>query len=153
MAAVNVSSNASAVFQSISVDLLGLTDKERLLRPLMFDMIDMMKQRIHVEGKASDGGQIGTYNKQYLKLRESKYKRDSSTKIIVSLTGQLEKDWSVIETEKGYGIGFKNVENLEKAINVQNIKGVLIFELSSDELSYANKFIEKQIEKALKGEQ
>ena len=119
----------------------------------MFDMIDMMKQRIHVEGKASDGGQIGTYNKQYLKLRESKYKRDSSTKIIVSLTGQLEKDWSVIETEKGYGIGFKNVENLEKAINVQNIKGVLIFELSSDELSYANKFIEKQIEKALKGEQ
>lgn len=153
MAAVNVSSNASAVFQSISVDLLGLTDKERLLRPLMFDLIDMMKQRIHVDGKASDGGQIGTYNKQYLKLRESKYKRDSSTKIIVSLTGQLEKDWSVIETEKGYGIGFKNVENLEKAINVQNIKGVLIFELSSDELSYANKFIEKQIEKALKGEQ
>src|SRR5690606_38168279 len=44
-----------------------------------------------------------------------KYNRSSDTKVIISLTRQLENDWSVIATDKGYGVGFLNKQNLDKA--------------------------------------
>ncbi len=114
MATVTVKTNISAVFDKISLTLAGLTvkNKEKLLKPVMFGLIDKMTKRIHEDGRATDGGQIGTYNAEYIKYVRNNDKtgihRGASKKIIVSLTTQLENSWTVIDTPKGYGIGFSD---------------------------------------------
>lgn len=132
-----VKSNIKIVTGRIKQQIEQLKNKEYLLRPVAIEVIPMMTERIHQKGEASDGNQIGTYNNSYLKLRQKKYKRDASTKIIVSLTRQLENNWSVIATQNGYGIGFTNPFNLQKARWVEGIKGKTIFSLSKAEQEYA----------------
>lgn len=43
-----------------------------------------------------------------------KYNRTSDTKKVVSLTRQLENDFSVVASANGYGLGYKNAFNLQK---------------------------------------
>ena len=90
-----------------------LKDRELLLRPVALEIIPQMTRRIHINGKASDDSNIGTYSNSYLKYRENN-KRGKDPKVIVSLTRQLENDWAVLATERGYGIGFNNVLNANK---------------------------------------
>lgn len=177
---VTVKLNIAPVVDLIKAKIEKLQDREYLLRPVAFDVIDLMTKRIHIEGGASDGSQIGTYSKGYMVLRTGKYKnsttnsggitdagvftdrairlnkktgvftgeekvgkarqnynRSSDTKVVVSLTRQLENDWSVIATRRGYGIGFKNSFNFQKARWVEKIKGKVIFNMTSGELKYA----------------
>lgn len=119
MATISVNTNIAEVNDRIRSRLDKLKDKDYLLRPVCFDLIELMKLRIHERGENASGKQIGTYSNSYLKYRQAKHSRSSDTKIIISLTRQLENDWSVIATQKGYGIGFKNPFNLQKAIWVQ----------------------------------
>lgn len=149
MASIKINTNIGTVTGAIRERLDKLRDKEYLLRPVCFDLIDLMTKRIHIDGKASDGAPTGTYSKGYLKLRQSKYKRDSSSKVIVSLTRQLENDWSVIATDKGYGIGFLNSFNLKKARYVEQIKDRVIFNLTTEENQYAIDLINDLTTKAL----
>lgn len=193
MAAVTVTSNAGDEFKKITLSMIGLSDNE-IFRPLMFDLIDMMKERIHRNGQASDESQIGTYSPGYMAVRTGifatnetfksgprkgqnkptgvftkgknkgakrpQYKRDGSTKIIVSLTRQLENSWILIATDDGYDIGFSDGENkdptkkfktsYEKARLVEEVKGKVIFDLSPTELDYIDKFIDKKIEDLIK---
>lgn len=44
------------------------------------------------------------------------YNRTADTKVILSLTRQMEQDLSIIDTQDGYGIGYLNPHNFEKAI-------------------------------------
>jgi ADP-heptose:LPS heptosyltransferase len=108
-----------------------------------------MTERIHQKGEASDNSQIGTYGTNYLKLRQRKYKRDASNKVIVSLTRQLENNWSVIATQNGYGIGFLNPFNLQKARWVEGTKDKTIFTLSKSETQYAVDRINELVADAL----
>lgn len=160
---ITVKTNINLIATDIQEKLNRLRDKEYLLRPLAFDVISLMTERIHKEGKAADGSQIGTYSNEYMKLRTGNYvnadrfvkgankgknknsgtftdktirlnkntgvfsgdekagtsrpnyNRSSDTKVIVSLTRQLENDWAVIATDRGYGIGFLNSLNMQKA--------------------------------------
>lgn len=146
---VAIVSNIPQVTASLREKLERLTDKEYIPRILSFDLIDQMTQRIHIEGKASSEGPIGTYSKDYLSLRQRKYNRSADTKIIVSLTRQLENDWSVIATEKGYGIGFLNPFNFQKARWVEGNKNVKIFSLSTSELKYVSETIQRLTTDAL----
>lgn len=146
---VTIKTNIGEVTQAIRDKLAKLTDKENLPRILAFDTIDMMTKRIHIDGKAADEGQIGTYNKSYLKLRE-KFNRSSDTKIIVSLTRQLENNWSVIATAKGYGVGFLNPFNLQKARWVEDNKGKKIFSLSNSEINVLTEIIQDNVSNVLK---
>lgn len=152
MASIKVNTNLAEVSANIQRKLERIKDKEYLLRPVCFDLLELMKVRIHEKGQNSSGSQIGTYNIAYLRERQKKYKRDSSSKIIVSLTRQLENDWSVIATEKGYGIGFKNPFNLKKARWVEVKKG-LIFSLTHQENKYAGDLINQLINSGLHNDQ
>lgn len=145
-----IKSNIGEVTEGLRKKLSKLSDKEYMPRVLSFDLIDLMTKRIHIDGKASSESPIGSYNKSYLSLRERKYKRSSDPRIIVSLTRQLENDWSVIATEKGYGIGFLNPFNFQKARWVESNKAVKIFSLSSTELGYATDTIQRLTTDALK---
>lgn len=147
---MRIKTNIGQVTGAIAERLKVLKDKDLLLRPVAFGLIDLMTQRIHIDGKASDSGQIGNYNSNYLKLRQrNPYNRTGDKKIIVSLTRQLENDWSVIATEKGYGIGFKNSFNLQKARWVEENKGKKIFDLTQSEQVYATDYLNELINDAL----
>jgi len=147
---VRIKTNIGQVTGAIAERLKVLINKEYLLRPVAFGLIDKMTQRIHIDGKGSDGGAIGNYSNAYLKARQSKpYNRTGDTKIIVSLTRQLENDWSVIATDKGYGIGFKNPFNFQKARWVEEGKGKRIFDLTQDEQVYATEYLNELISDAL----
>lgn len=147
---ISIKTNIGQVTEAIKEKLLKLADKENIPRILAFDTIDLMTNRIHGEGKAADEGQIGTYNKSYLKLRERKYKRSSDPKIIVSLTRQLENDWSVIATNKGYGVGFLNPFNMQKARWVEENKGKAIFSLSKSEENKLSEVVQELVSNVLK---
>lgn len=146
---MTIKSNIKIVSGRIKQQLEQLKNKDYLLRPVAIEVIPMMTERIHQKGEASDGNQIGTYSNSYLKLRQTKYKRDSNNKVIVSLTRQLENNWSVIATQSGYGIGFANPFNLQKARWVEGNKGKTIFNLSQTEQNYAIERINELVSDAL----
>lgn len=146
---MTIKSNIKVVSGRIKQQLEQLKNKDYLLRPVAIEVIPLMTERIHQKGEASDGNQIGTYSNSYLKLRQTKYKRDSDSKVIVSLTRQLENDWSVIATQGGYGIGFTNSFNLQKARWVEGNKGKTIFNLSQSEQEYAVERINELVSDAL----
>lgn len=146
---ITVRSNIKIVSERIKEKLKLLKDREYLLRPVAFDMIDLMTKRIHVDGKDAEEKVIGTYNNRYLELRQKKYSRTSDSKIIVSLTRQLENDWSVIATDKGYGVGFLNAFNIQKARWVEENKGKKIFFLSDSEQQFAIERINELVTDAL----
>lgn len=144
-----IKTNIGEVTESIKARLAKLGDKEYIPRTLSFDLIDLMTKRIHIDGGAADGSQIGNYNSQYLRLRQKKYNRSADNKIIVSLTRQLENDWSVIATDQGYGIGFLNPLNFQKARWVEENKGKKIFSLSAPEQQYVNDTVTQMTKDAL----
>jgi hypothetical protein len=144
-----IKTNIGEVTEAIKAKLAKLGDKEYIPRTLSFDLIDLLTRRIHIDGKAADDSQIGAYNKDYLSLRKRKYNRTAETKIIVSLTRQLENDWNVIATDQGYGIGFLNPFNFQKARWVEAIKGKKIFFLSPSEQQYVNDTVNILVKDAL----
>lgn len=133
---ITVRTNITQVFSKLQADLNKLKDREYLLRPVATEIIPMMTERIHQKGQASDNSQIGTYSNAYLRYRE-KNKRGKDPKVIVSLTRQLENDWSVVATERGYGIGFLNSFNAQKLRWVEQAKGKKFSVLSKEEEQYA----------------
>lgn len=147
MARITVNTNIAEVTGRIRIKLDKLKDKEYILRPVCFDLIELMKKRIHEDGKNASDTAIGTYSNAYMRERK-KNQRSDDRKVIVSLTRQLENDWSVIATTKGYGIGFKNPFNLQKARWVEVQKGV-IFSLTASENKYASDLINQLVKDAL----
>jgi phage gpG-like protein len=148
VASLTIRTNLGQVMGQLKRKLEILKDREYLLRPVALELIPEMTQRIHQEGKASDGGQIGTYSNSYLKQRE-RNKRGADTKVIVSLTRQLENDWAVVPTEKGYGIGFNNPLNVQKMRWVEANKKKVIANLSENERRYAIERINELVNAAL----
>lgn len=148
MASLTVKTNLSEVLTSLDQSLKAIMNPNYLLRPVAIEVLPMMTERIHKGGKASDGTQIGTYSNSYLRERE-KNKRGKDTKVIVSLTRQLENNWSVLETSNGYGIGFTNHFNAEKLGWVEEAKSKTIGALTSGEIDYAFERVNELIEDAI----
>lgn len=122
-----------------------LLNREYLLRPLAVETIPLMKERIHENGQASDGSQIGSYANSYMRARE-KAGRGESRKIIVALTSQLEQDWAVLATNNdGYGIGFNNPFNAQKMRWVEEQKGKIIANLSAAEKQYITERLQELV--------
>lgn len=73
------------------------------------------------------------------------YNRSNDTKVVISLTRQLENDWSVIGTAKGYGIGFNNPFNKDKAGWVEETYKKIIFNLSPTEHQYITERLQELV--------
>lgn len=146
MASINT--NISSVLNKVASNFELLKDKEYLLRPLAIETIPLMKERIHVDGNGSDGSQIGSYSNGYMAAR-AKAGRGESRKIIVALTSQLEQDWAVLATQNGYGIGFNNRFNAQKARWVEEQKSKIIFNLSADEKKYITERLQELVDGAI----
>jgi hypothetical protein len=153
---MNVRINIDDFTQVMSEKFDLLRDNEVMLRPVCFDLIDLMTQRIHIDGKDSQDRQIGTYSDNYMKVRtgqgfksktitrgpnkggvRQQYNRTNDTKVIASLTRQLEGDWTAVATNAGYGVGFNNEINFSKTQWLEATYKKKIFELTQSELDYA----------------
>lgn len=118
-------------------------NNELTLRPVAVELVGIMHERIHDEGKASDGSRIGEYKSSYLKIRE-KYKHRGDTKVILVLTRKLSNSWGAFATEKGYAVGFTDdgaatgVTSLKKIGYAEENFNKKIGELTEDETEYVN---------------
>lgn len=108
-----------------------------MLRAVSLSMLPVVHDRIHVEGKAADGSGIGSYSKSYLKYTRPKFNRSNDPKVILSLSRQMENDFSVVATSSKYGLGFKNDLNFDKATWLEGTYKKKIYALTSAERDLA----------------
>lgn len=129
-------------------------------------LVGAMRERIHENGIASDGSQIGTYSEGYMVVRTGQYKnsktskkgvtkagtsktgkprpnynRTNDTKVILSLTRDQERDWSVIEVNGQFGIGYKSDLNFNKSKWEEETYRKKIFDLTDKEQELVNETV------------
>jgi len=132
---LTVKSNLAEVSGRLVGRFSELTDvngvvRDKLLRTIAVSMAADIRYRVHVEGVRADNTKLPNYSKSYLKYRQKKpFNRTSDKQMIFSLTRQMENDFGLtpeggrsrkpsedpIKTPNGYGLGFKNPWNKEKA--------------------------------------
>ena len=121
--------------------------------------IGELRKRIHVDGKDSNDGQIGTYDPEYIKVRtgvysdskiskkihkeqsnlrtkkkkEIQFNRSADPKVILSLTRQMESDMVIVPLENGCGVGYTNEDNFLKSQHNEKIYKKKIFNLTLKE--------------------
>lgn len=143
---------------------------DMMSREMAFTIAGEMRTRIHEQGKDSSGSEIGSYSPQYMRVRTDKlppqftrgakkgqtrpkFNRTANTKVVASLTRQMENDMTAgpIKTTDGYGIGFRNPDNYDKSQFVENTYGKKIFSLTQEEKqkakAIAEDFINRSIQK------
>jgi hypothetical protein len=156
-------SNLNEVVNRVVVRMESLKNPDKMLRSMALATLSNILKRVHTDGKATDGSQIGMYSKSYLAVRSgnfenaSKYKkgakkgqvknagfiskgkhaiydieskgvvahknsmrptfnRGADPKVVLSLTRQMEGDMTLVALSKGgYGVGYQNSTNLQKA--------------------------------------
>jgi hypothetical protein len=179
---LSVSSNMNEV---ISAELAKLSrfDAMSVCRAQAVETVEMFRKRIHQEGKASDGSQIGTYSPGYMKVRTGnygnssrvsrgqnkgkpknagvyvrgakkgiprlKYNRTGDTMVILSLTRQMENDMMVIPVDNGYGVGYNNPLNFQKAGWAEETYSKKIFSPTLEERTKVLDIAQQAIDNAL----
>ena len=134
---MTIKTNLSEVLTNLIAQMNEQLGRQ-IAREVAVSLKPVIAVRIHQEGKDANGDQIGTYKPSYLELRTKKYKRTADPTVILSLTKQMENDFSVQETQLGYGLGYNNPFNYQKAQwNELNFKR-LIFGLTNEEQIIAN---------------
>jgi hypothetical protein len=130
---MEITSNIPFVVGNILAKFRDLDNPETVSRAAAVAVLPEFRNRIHVEGKKSDGSAIGTYSNSYLKLRQRPpYNRTSDPDVIASLTRQLENGYVLKATENGYTIGNASPYNDEKVKHLENQYGE-IFQLTQGE--------------------
>lgn len=171
---LSVNTNISVIVKAKLEQIQALKNNpDPILRTVAMAVLPEMKRRVHVDGKDSNGNQIGTYSKGYMVVRTGNYKdaakikrgksagqfkekkrageagkyvdrirlsnkeygtftgyektgtnrpvynRTTDTKVVASLTRQMENDMNVVPSGNGYGIGYLNIDNRKKADYVE----------------------------------
>jgi len=118
-----------------------LKSVDSLLRTIASSLLVEMKERIHEQGLNAQGSAIGTYTAQYLK-RRIKAGKTASSKVVLSYTRQMQNDFKVIPIQGGYGLGFSNSFDADKAEWAQERFGK-IYALTPDEQKAMQLIIEE----------
>jgi len=203
---INYSSNINIVVKAKLEQVKALKDNpDPILRTVAMAVLPEMKHRVHVEGKDSNGSQIGTYSHGYMVVRTGNYQdgakyvkgekkgqykeikkagdagkfvdrirlsnkeygtftgyektgqnrpvynRSSDTKVILSLTRQMENDMTIVPTGRGYGIGYLNPDNLKKARWCEaTYKKKILTKLTKGEVDLAKKTAQEFLPEYLK---
>ena len=196
---IQYNSNISIIIRGFRNKLVDLAqDPDPMLRTVALTVLPEMKKRIHVDGRDSNGNQIGTYSPEYMKVRtgdfansdrfkkgkskgelknagtftdraitlnkkagvftgEDKvgkarpnYHRTADTKVIASLTRQMENDMSVLPSGSGYGIGYNNADNFKKSQYVEATYKKKIFSITTEERELAKQTAQNFLDNFLK---
>lgn len=108
------STNLPEVINTVHLKLSKVHSDE-LTRTQAVSLMAVMKDRIHVQGKDSNGQQIGTYTPAYIKYKRLSKGRGTDNKVILSLTRQMESGYVPEAIENGYAICFRTAEDMQKA--------------------------------------
>lgn len=183
---IEINSNADEVFSNIIMRLEKLANQDSVIREVATEMAGPIKDRIHVRGEDATGAQIGTYSKEYMKVRTGlfstnatfkrgqhkgqtkptgvftkgknkgaprpQFNRDSDTKVIISLTREMENDWSVQADGSRVGLGYSNAHNADKADWAEHTYGKKIFALTPGEHEQSIRIAEQAVNRILSGE-
>lgn len=99
------------------------------------------------KGKVKDAGNF-TRGEHKGEARP-RYNRTGDTKVVASLTRQMENDFKVIATDQGYGLGYSNPDNLKKAGYVEATYDEKIFDLTEGEQELAFNIASTELAKIL----
>lgn len=90
----------------------------------------------------------GTYSKgKNQGGKRVKYNRGNDLKVILSLTRQMESDMAIIPLENGYGIGYNNSDNINKALWNNKRYGNEVFAMSNEEISAVNEIVSNYLDR------
>lgn len=118
---------------------------DALLRNIAQVILADMKERIHEEGLNAKGAAIGQYTAEYLR-RRIKAGKGSSSKVVLSYTRQMQNDWKMIPIQNGYGLGFSNSFNADKAQWAEERFGA-IYKLTPEETKIMQLIINDWLDK------
>lgn len=74
-----------------------------------------------------------------------KYNRGTDPKVILSLTRQMESDMAIVPIEDGWGIGYNNSENYNKAVWNEKRYKKPVFAISDEEMKAIDEIADKYI--------
>ena len=154
----------------------GAVNNDSLLRAVATTLLGDVKTRIHEQGKAADGGLIGSYSRKPMyvsvkanpgksmgrpigKTGRSKFKggekagqdhtsryfadgysgyktaigRNELGSVNLSLSGQQNSQFTVIDTANGIGLGWPNTEMFKRALAQEKKYGKQIYALTKQE--------------------
>lgn len=100
-----------------------LENPETVSRAVAVALQPEIRNRIHVEGKNSQGNAIGEYSNTYLEYRKKKGRMENT--VVASLTRQLENSYTTQATDKGYTIGFTSPGSEEKVKHLEEKYGTI----------------------------
>jgi len=126
-----------------------IREQDKLLRTVAVTMQAVTSERIFNQGKDMNNAQIGSYSDSYIKQRVKKG-LGSNRKVVVTFTGQLQNDWSVVQDGSVVGLGFKNSVNADKAKFVEETYNKIIFEHTIQETKQVNELYGKLVERNFK---
>lgn len=107
---IRVTTNISEVTARLKTKFESLqkggVSYDKGLRAACASLVGDMKVRIHQDGLNYDGSKIGEYSNPYMRLRKANNRTDSKD-IVISLTRNLENNFTVVVNDAGtYGVGW-----------------------------------------------
>lgn len=176
---ITLSTNFDEIISGIEGKLLSI-DANRICRIQAAYIAGAWRKRIHQEGKAADGSQIGDYSDSYMKVRTGnfgnnkvtqgknkgqakkgdagvftrgtnkgkprpRYNRNTDTKVVLSLTRNMESYLQVIPLENGAAVGYFDEYNFNKSKWCEKTYGKDIFALTDDERAKVNEIAKEEI--------
>ena len=138
--------NMPEVIKNVKAKLSQI-DVQRLTTIQATTLIGVMRDRIHIQGKDSNGTPIGTYTPAYIKYQRAKKGRGTDPKVILSLTRSMENSYSLIQLPNGVGISLTTQENYQKARFCEVTYGKKIFSPTTEERSLVDQIAEEYISK------
>jgi hypothetical protein len=145
-------SNVREVLGPLKKKLQGIKPNvlDKLTRTIAADLVSSNTVRIHNEGKAVNGSDIGDYaDGPYKKKREKKQKRVD--KVNLDYSGKLHKEFSLEANSQGIGVGFSTEygANLQEVLEEKYNK--TIWGVTQEDEAIAEKESVKAINKYLNG--
>ena len=155
-------------FMSLIDKINGAIKSEQNQRVALTTTLAVHKQRIFVNGMDANGARIGTYGtnpisiskknqarqtgKTYFKAGYAEYKKDIGKNpgyVILNNFGQMQADYGIVRGSQGFGFGFQNSVNADKAGWNTDKYEKEIFMLSDSELDVFANTLVTQLNQAL----
>lgn len=111
---LRVETNMDVVVSKMVANMSTI-DIDKMTRLQASSLLAMIRKRVHVEGRASDGAPIGNYSKHYRDRIRPKYGRKEGSKVVLSLTRAMENGMVLTPITNGTGIAYLTKELLQRA--------------------------------------
>ncbi len=111
---LRIETNMDVVVNKVDL-LMSSIDIDKMTRLQATTLLAEMRNRIHVQGRASDGAPIGSYSAKYLKYVRPKHGRTEGSKVVLSLTRSMENGMILFPIPNGTAIGYATPELFQRA--------------------------------------